>query len=787
MATTIAASETGLAQVDVARRKKQWNKHEQAWCDLAITAQATLKRFWAKKPIDTDTFERICQTVGIEDWQTIADLTVRLSAHVEALYPSPFPPPLHFSTYKPQTWAGRSPDIAALTATLTEGCRLLVVHGLTGIGKTTLVEKLAADLVGSMRYVPVMVDREVGATDFTRGAIGILAKMGDETAQTLPDDQILPHLLNTLKQAPCWLQLDSLEYLLCQTPEGTSQFIDRAWADFLCDFLTANTASRIVITSQALPANLLEQCDRYGNRWHSHSLRGLEKPAWLDLFRTYGVVPQTPTDATHLCTIAEYFDGHPLILKMIAGDIGKPLFGGSATKYWHDYYSQQTRPKLHQSEEQRARHWVNQTLTQLPNLPHQMLQRGAVFRRAVPEGFYLAMLEDTADPERQAALQTLKSRYLVEDDDIQAGQIFIRQHNLIRECAAAQLAHHRPTWETAARQAAHLWLTAYTPPTNAPNLETVRGYLEAFDHYCEIEDWELASEMYTFQLAGTDQALHWQLIIWGYYQELIAVSRQLVNNINSQTRRLCLNQIGNSYNYLGNYGRAIDFHQQALVISREIGDRRGEGNALGNLGIAYNSLGQYERAIDFLQQYLTIALEIGDRRGEGNALGNLGNAYFSLGQYERAIDFHQQNLTIAREIGDRGGEGAALGNLGIAYNSLGQYERAIDFYQQNLTITREIGDRGGEGAALVNMGATQLKLKQYPESLTHNQAALEIFREIGFRAGVAEALKNLAELHHALGEVEVARQFCQQALALATELGIPLKAECEALQLKLQN
>jgi hypothetical protein len=33
----------------------------------------------------------------------------------------------------------------------------------------------------------------------------------------------------------------------------------------------------------------------------------------------------------------------------------------------------------------------------------------------------------------------------------------------------------------------------------------------------------------------------------------------------------------------------------------------------------------------------------------------------------------------------------------------------------------------------------------------------------------------------------VALEFCQQALALATELGIPLQKECEELQLKIQN
>ncbi|NJO51886.1 MAG: hypothetical protein HC840_23520 [Leptolyngbyaceae cyanobacterium RM2_2_4] len=45
----------------------------------------------------------------------------------------------------------------------------------------------------------------------------------------------------------------------------------------------------------------------------------------------------------------------------------------------------------------------------------------------------------------------------------------------------------------------------------------------------------------------------------------------------------------------------------------------------------------------------------------------------------------------------------------------------------------------------------------------------------------------MAELHQALGEVEVARQYGQQALALATELGIPLKAECEVLLQQLET
>jgi tetratricopeptide (TPR) repeat protein len=55
---------------------------------------------------------------------------------------------------------------------------------------------------------------------------------------------------------------------------------------------------------------------------------------------------------------------------------------------------------------------------------------------------------------------------------------------------------------------------------------------------------------------------------------------------------------------------AIEYHQQALAISRQIGDRRGEGNHLGNLGLAYRDLGDIPRARQYLSQALTIFEEI---------------------------------------------------------------------------------------------------------------------------------------------------------------------------------
>ena len=232
-----------------------------------------------------------------------------------------------------------------------------------------------------------------------------------------------------------------------------------------------------------------------------------------------------------------------------------------------------------------------------------------------------------------------------------------------------------------------------------------------------------------------------------------------------------LGNLGSAYANLGQYKRAIDFYEQHLAIARELGDRQGEGNALGNLGSTYADLGQYERAIDFYEQHLAIARELDDRRSEGIALGNLGNAYADLGQYERAIDFFEQSLAIARELGDRRSEGIALGNLGNAYLRISQYERAIDLYELSRAIARETGDHRGEGNALGNLGNAYANLGQYERAIDFYHQSLAIARNIGDQGGEGIALGNLGVAYSNLGQHERAIDFLEQHLTFAREIG----------------
>jgi tetratricopeptide (TPR) repeat protein len=97
-------------------------------------------------------------------------------------------------------------------------------------------------------------------------------------------------------------------------------------------------------------------------------------------------------------------------------------------------------------------------------------------------------------------------------------------------------------------------------------------------------------------------------------------------------------------------------------------------------------MGSAHKAIEYYEQVLVIMREIGDRRGEGNALGNLGSAYFTLGECKTAVDYYKKRLAIAQEIEDRGGQGNAFWGLAICFEKDNDLRQAIDHAERALEI-----------------------------------------------------------------------------------------------------
>ena len=67
----------------------------------------------------------------------------------------------------------------------------------------------------------------------------------------------------------------------------------------------------------------------------------------------------------------------------------------------------------------------------------------------------------------------------------------------------------------------------------------------------------------------------------------------------------------------------------------------------------FRSLGIYRKAHEYHEKALAISIEIGDKEGEGDRYENLGNVFRSLGEYQEAKEYHEKALAIKIEIGDK--------------------------------------------------------------------------------------------------------------------------------------
>jgi tetratricopeptide (TPR) repeat protein len=360
-------------------------------------------------------------------------------------------------------------------------------------------------------------------------------------------------------------------------------------------------------------------------------------------------------------------------------------------------------------------------------------------------------------------------------------ELRFRLHDLIREIATERLADdghiahllHATYFRDRLQRCRELYLAGSDNLLEALALfdreraEIVAGQAWAAGHSAADENAARLAANYPIAGANVIQLRLESRTVIAWLDAALNVCRRLGDRIGEG---LALGTLGLAWAELGETRKAIEHHEQNCAIAREIGDRRGEGTALGNLGNAWADLGKMREAIKLNEQYLAIAREIGDRRGEGVALGNLGKVWAALEPRE-AIGYYEQALAIAREIGALRGEGDALGNLGNAWARLGETRMAIEHYEQALVIARKIGDRRGERNSLGNLGLAWGRLGRMRKAIHHFEPSLAISREMGDRRREGNTLGDLGIAWARLGKPRKAIIYYELSLAISREIG----------------
>nr|XP_023014915.1 G-protein-signaling modulator 2 isoform X2 [Leptinotarsa decemlineata] len=249
-------------------------------------------------------------------------------------------------------------------------------------------------------------------------------------------------------------------------------------------------------------------------------------------------------------------------------------------------------------------------------------------------------------------------------------------------------------------------------------------------------------------------------------------------------------QLGNAYFYLGDYGKAMQYHNNDLTLARIMGDKLGEAKSSGNLGNTLKVMGRFDEAVVCCKRHLELSRELGDKLSEGRALYNLGNVFHAKGKHigrvgqkdpgefsedvkgclQQAVTYYEENLTLMQDLGDIAAQGRACGNLGNTYYLLGDFAQAIRYHEERLAIARQFGDKAAERRAHSNLGNSHIFMGQFEEAAHHYKRTLALAQELGDQAIEAQACYSLGNTYTLLRNYEAAIEYHLKHLLIAQDL-----------------
>jgi len=702
-----------------------------------------------------------------------------MKAAPELAYAAPPAAPRTNLPILPTPMIGRQREVAELSEVLRDPqCRLLILVGPGGIGKTRLAIETAMQLqdafpdgaclvplvsVSSARFIiPVIAD----AIGFSFQANGSM----DPKAQ----------LLGYLREKQALLLVDNLEHLLADPG-----------IEVLTDLLAAAPHVKLLVTSRESPG--------LPGQW-IYEVQGLPIPAGgstreatentsVELFlqrarRAHVSFSFTAEDYPAIVRICQFVQGMPLAIELASAwvrtlscpEIEQEIERGL------DFLRVSTGefPPRHRS----LRAVFDQSWKLLTAEEQLVLVRLSVFRG----GFRREAAEQVAQA-TLSLLNMLVSKSLVRRSE--AGRYDL--HELIRQFAAEQCAECQDEQMAAREDHARYYLRFFAqadaPLRTAAQQEMLAEMTAEMGNFRLAWDWAIAHGDFGL-IEETLRAFIMLYDTRSWYQEGIETLGRAIDALEmahgkrpaDRTNQLALGHLLTELALLtyrlGHHASAQAMLERSLAILRPLHDPAVVGEPLSFLGTVLNLTGQFEAAAKVLQEGRSTALAVGDKWVAAMCLALWGSVAMHIGQYDVAYERLQGSVAELRALGDPRFTAFALNHLARTALRLAHYSEARVFLTESVALNISVGARWNLGHAYQGMAEVAQAQGQHAQAVEMFGKSVETFTELGGRFYLAESLSEMGRSVFALGNDAEAERIWHESLCIAMEVrGMPVAAE----------
>jgi tetratricopeptide (TPR) repeat protein len=139
-----------------------------------------------------------------------------------------------------------------------------------------------------------------------------------------------------------------------------------------------------------------------------------------------------------------------------------------------------------------------------------------------------------------------------------------------------------------------------------------------------------------------------------------------------------LSNLGIVVEYQGDLDAARHFHERALALRTESGDRWAIAVSTNNLGLIMAMQKRFDEARTLLQRSMQLSREVGDGWLVAIGHNNLGNTTRGLGDYDAARTHYRDSLRAYRDFDDKWAMAILLEDIGMLAALTGDAPAALE-------------------------------------------------------------------------------------------------------------
>jgi tetratricopeptide (TPR) repeat protein len=386
--------------------------------------------------------------------------------------------------------------------------------------------------------------------------------------------------------------------------------------------------------------------------------------------------------------------------------------------------------------------------------------------------------ELTGNP--QAELQTLLEQGLIRSD----GQDYFFAHALIQEAVYASVL--RSTRQELHTRAARFFAER-DPALHAEHLDAAQdrtaaaAYLRAAQHEAQAYHFQRALHLTERGLAlcGDAELGHRLACLRG---DLLRELGQADSSVevfgaaldsaaDDRQRFTALYGLASSLRILDRYAAAL----QAVDRAEQLGPQVADDAQLAELyflrGNLYFPIGEIDACLAAHEQARAHALRAGSPLLEARALGSLGDAYYLRGEIQTAHEYFARCVALCRRHGLQRVEAACLPMLAITQLYRNEVRAGLENAHAGIALARDVGSFRAELLACDVLCSLLRYAAQWQPMKDAGERTLELARRLKARRFEADALAMIALAADALGERDRAEMLLDQSYGVSLEVG----------------